>query len=360
MDTTSPPAPRTRRLLAAALGLLIVLAGLGLGTTPAGAAPGVVKFVGWQGYDQPGPSGYHHITWGEPLGTSGGGITTWQVERWNSDKTEKLGTYNVPRASGPDLTVNGLLDGVVYWYRVRALNQDGYGSFNDFQGVQVHANLAHHEPFASESDLVKRQYQDFLGRQPSIGELSTATVTMTDAGDVAELIEDLATRPARGIQRYQIIRLYIAYFDRAPDAPGLAYWEAQMKGGRSLKSVSAFFAKSSEFKETYDDLSNAEFVALIYQNVLDRSSAGDPGAAFWTHELDTAKRTRGDVMVGFSESDEGRRLRRGDAVTSDLWLAMVKTPLSKANMAGYARHILGDGNPGTLGLHFLYLFAYNP
>ena len=45
---------------------------------------------------------------------------------------------------------------------------------------------------------------------------------------------------------------------------------------------------------------------LIYPNIFGRQP--DPsGLTYWTGQLDAKTKTRGDVMVGFSESSEGRR-----------------------------------------------------
>jgi len=184
---------------------------------------------------------------------------------------------------------------------------------------------------------------------------------MTDATTLATFMDGVITRPERTTNRYQIIRrLYLAYFDRAPDMSDLAYWEQALAGGTSIYSTSAFFAQSKEFTTTYGGLSNAGFVQLIYQNVLDRNAANDPGAAYWTNELDQGKRTRGNVMVGFSESAEGKAQRAGDVAVADLWAIMMDEHASDDLMAVYGRHILAGGTTGSLATMFLVLGQYNP
>lgn len=103
--------------------------------------------------------------------------------------------------------------------------------------------------------------------------------------------------------RFQIARLYSAYFDRAPDDGGWAYWNQRSVEGMNLWRTSDFFADSIEFKQTYGaDLTNAEFLDLVYQNVLHRSpDAG--GIAYWIDRMEDGL-TRGQVMVFFSESPE--------------------------------------------------------
>ena len=103
--------------------------------------------------------------------------------------------------------------------------------------------------------------------------------------------------------RFQVARLYSAYFDRAPDAGGWAYWNRAAVDGMTTFRTSEFFADSPEFKATYgSSLSNAQFLELVYQNVLDRSPDAS-GLQYWTNRMANGT-TRGQVMVHFSESIE--------------------------------------------------------
>lgn len=105
------------------------------------------------------------------------------------------------------------------------------------------------------------------------------------------------TRTAR------IKRLYFAYFRREPDQPGLDYW---IDTGAPLAEISQLFAESDEFKMRYGTLTDAEFVDLIYLNILGRP--GDAaGVAFWKQKL-AAGDTRGAIMLGFSDSVEFQKL----------------------------------------------------
>ena len=76
----------------------------------------------------------------------------------------------------------------------------------------------------------------------------------------------------------------------------------------NLNTIANFFAQSFEFQNTYGNTSNSAYVTLVYNNVLDRSpDAG--GLSYWVAQLDDGL-PRGQMMVGFSESNEGIRLRR--------------------------------------------------
>lgn len=123
------------------------------------------------------------------------------------------------------------------------------------------------------------------------------------------------------------VRLYNAVFPkRLGERDGIEYWRNQLASGkRSLESIANYFTTSSEFQNTYEKLpdgtarplDDAEFVALVYVNVLKRPADG-PGVAFWTRQLSEGKRTRGGVLIGFSESQEYRRLTSHEVQTTVL------------------------------------------
>lgn len=98
-------------------------------------------------------------------------------------------------------------------------------------------------------------------------------------------------------------RLYLAYFERVPDAAGEAYWQSQLASQMTLTTISDQFARSPEFVDLYGGVDDAAFVQLIYRNVLDRDPDSG-GLAHWTDQLQRGVVTRGDVMLGFSDSTE--------------------------------------------------------
>ena len=131
------------------------------------------------------------------------------------------------------------------------------------------------------------------------------------------------------------VRLYNAVFPkRLGDVGGIEFWRNQLASGkRSLEWIANYFTTSSEFRTTYEtlpdgtvrDLDDAEFVALVYVNVLKRPADG-AGVAFWTRQLQDPdgsgplkpKRTRGGVLLGFSESNEYTRFTSHEVQTTVL------------------------------------------
>lgn len=104
-----------------------------------------------------------------------------------------------------------------------------------------------------------------------------------------------------------VYRLYCAYFLRFPESSGYAFWYDEFSSNRrDLNNISNFFASSPEFDERYGNLTDAEFVELIYRNVMQRE-AEPGGEVFWNAQLAANNYSRGEVMLFFSQSDEFRQ-----------------------------------------------------
>lgn len=170
---------------------------------------------------------------------------------------------------------------------------------------------------ADSAELIGRDYGD-LGIFEKPGTTTPTTKparAMAVAG--ASPSERVVSGPPVVERRGQIARLYLAYFLRDPDESGYEHWVSLRRSGASLSDISEQFATSSEFTERYGQLSNPAFVDLVYQNVLGRRpDAG--GRAHWIRVL-SGGGSRGDVMVGFSESSEfisstSARIRRNERI----------------------------------------------
>lgn len=102
----------------------------------------------------------------------------------------------------------------------------------------------------------------------------------------------------------QVFRLYRATLGRDPDEGGHTNWtRAIHEGGRTLESAASGFVTSKEFQTTYGSTTNAQFVTLLYNNVLGRAP-DSTGFENWTNALASKALTREQVVLGFSESQE--------------------------------------------------------
>ncbi|MCK0151432.1 DUF4214 domain-containing protein [Marivita sp. S6314] len=96
-----------------------------------------------------------------------------------------------------------------------------------------------------------------------------------------------------------IIELYIAYFNRAPDALGLNFWATNYANGvvSTLDDMARLFAPQPETQATYPaGTTNGGFVTAVYNNVLGRDP-DDVGFAFWVNVLDSGARQRDEFIL---------------------------------------------------------------
>jgi hypothetical protein len=157
-------------------------------------------------------------------------------------------------------------------------------------------------PFGSAAALVTRQYRDVLKREPSASDLAYWTSRVGYTWSPGRFIAQLQVSAEADRRVHAVIRLYRAFFLRTPDHGGLTYWLQRRGQGVTLGTISASFATSTEFQHRYGGLTNAQFVDLVYRNVLDRQPDG-AGRAYWTSRL-VHGLSRGQLMANFSQSTE--------------------------------------------------------
>lgn len=105
----------------------------------------------------------------------------------------------------------------------------------------------------------------------------------------------------------EMVWLYQAFFNRAPDTNGLAYWVQARLNGLSPQKIADLFAESAEFKSDYRNTSNDAYVTRIYNNILGRDP--DPGGkAHWLKSLN-AGYSRSWLVYQFSIAPEFRNLK---------------------------------------------------
>jgi trimeric autotransporter adhesin len=80
-------------------------------------------------------------------------------------------------------------------------------------------------------------------------------------------------------------KLYVAYFSRPADAAGLAYWENVVTAAKgNTTAVSAAFAASQEYKDTFAGQSAYQVINTIYQNLFGRPAEA-AALTFWGQGL---------------------------------------------------------------------------
>ena len=132
----------------------------------------------------------------------------------------------------------------------------------------------------------------------------------------------ISGRPAPSLAE-AVTGLYIAYYNRAPDAEGLAYWVNQMEsGGVSFEEISAGFAAHVRFEQEYGGMDDPAFVAALYRNVLGNvADAG--GQAYWESRLETVSRSElvAEFVLGALSADLSAALGGGNLSAADYEIA---------------------------------------
>ena len=262
-----------------------------------------------------------------PATAAAGPATGYRIVGYVGNSTTPFTAKDVTVAA-PSATFDGLAVGQRYRFTAAATNAGGSGPSSPASSWAT-------PPFASFDAFTDRQYRDFAGTSATTAQkidwstkLSSGTLTPATAANAAV---DFAFWQKQS----PIIRLYRAYFLRLPDAGGLTFWSNRSRGTWRIAAISGEFERSTEFQRRYGSLSNRQFVELVYQNVLGRT--GDAGGiASWTGKLDRKVKTRGEVMVGFSESNEYKNKTKGLVDTVNVYTGMLRRIPTPSEIAIWA------------------------
>jgi hypothetical protein len=170
--------------------------------------------------------------------------------------------------------------------------------------------------------------------------------TSTDGTDTLSNIEQLkftdmtvnltiqslaSSAPQADVQRLE--ELYVAFFNRVPDADGLAYWIGQMNAGQSINQIAESFYNAgiqySDLTGFSSTMSNNDFVNVVYRNVLGRSEGADSeGLAYWSNALGNQSETHGSLVstiIGTAHTFKGNATWGWVADLLDNKIAVAKT-----------------------------------
>lgn len=167
-----------------------------------------------------------------------------------------------------------------------------------FEGNQSHYTIVLQKDGVSVSDH----------RSSGLGTIVLDDVELIDFGTEISafsgplLLEDLTPQTdLNGEDLCDIIELYVAYFNRAPDAIGLNFWASAFAEGTSLADMALLFADQAETRAAYpEDTTNQEFATIVYENVLGRSP-DQSGLAFWVSALDSGAISRDQLILNVLE-----------------------------------------------------------
>ncbi len=140
------------------------------------------------------------------------------------------------------------------------------------------------------------------------GAEASRTVTLNDKLNFSDLRVDLTlTSVLPQISESQLralIELYIAFFNRVPDAEGMNYWIKQLASGKTISQIAdSFYAAGLLYPELTgytSAMSNADFIKILYKNVLGRSEATAPTDAeinYWANDIASGNQTKSSVVI---------------------------------------------------------------
>ena len=200
--------------------------------------------------------------------------------------------------------------------------------------------------FANPTLLIHQAHIDILHRiatpdeiNPWLELLQTKAATPVDV--YAELLNE------GNVARLGFIgRVYLAILTRAADLEGIRYYNTQLQNTMSEQDMVAALVGSAEFQARYGNLSNLDFVKLVYSNVLKREADVD-GLVFWQNRLDSGDYLREQMMLEFINSAE--YITNNDAAQRITVLNQLLTGqvLKQQNAAQYQQWLQDEGHANS-------------
>ncbi|WP_439122058.1 DUF4214 domain-containing protein [Marivita sp.] len=107
--------------------------------------------------------------------------------------------------------------------------------------------------------------------------------------------------------------LYVAYFNRAPDATGLLFWGSALADGMSMNEIARQFFDQPETQALYGGSSSTgDFVTAVYSNILGRNPDTD-GFDYWTRVLDNGAVDRAEFILAMIDGAKAATGSAADA-----------------------------------------------
>ncbi len=117
-----------------------------------------------------------------------------------------------------------------------------------------------------------------------------------------------STIPQASLDR--IAELYVAFFNRMPDGDGMQFWIETFKSGQSINQIAeAFYNAGVYFSDITGyraDMTNDDFIHIVYRNVLGRPEGADAGGlSFWRAELASGRSSKGALVSSILDAAHG-------------------------------------------------------
>lgn len=247
------------------------------------------------------PKAYGH---GFASGVLTGDIrTVMAVEVNSSDNSARANVFSNPRLQTLIRGVNVKLGTVDHNDNARVLTEEGprvsqyYGPPTTFPQTRDWY-LIENNPINLDYGIVK--FDDRLtGMRIPYSKASTSPLVFTDFIVNLQMKAQIAKVPTATLDR--LIELYIAFFNRVPDADGVYYWIKRTTEGMSINQIAeSFYASAILYSEQTGysaTMSNEDFIRIVYKNVLGRNDVDQAGLNYWMNALANGSESRGSLVT---------------------------------------------------------------
>lgn len=160
----------------------------------------------------------------------------------------------------------------------------------------------------------------------AVGATGTKTLSNVELLQFSDSVANLSVATTAKLlttaQLNSLTELYVAYFNREPEASGLEFWIREVAGGKSLEEIGKSFyavAISADYSALTGysaSMTDTDFISKIYQNVLGRSGPDADGLNYWLTGLADGRQTRGSLINTILAAAHGYK---GDATYG--WVA---------------------------------------
>lgn len=165
-------------------------------------------------------------------------------------------------------------------------------------------------PRTANQSFAAAAYQDFIGRAPTAGELSTAVASLGGATPATAAQRTAFIKTLANSDQYLgsvVNKLYQDTLGRNGDAGGVAYWTGTLRSGKySVAEVGGQFYASGEYFKGFGNSNLDTWIRDLYAKVLKRP-ADSGGLAHWTGIAQ--KKGRNAVSLPMFQSNESARTR---------------------------------------------------
>jgi hypothetical protein len=151
--------------------------------------------------------------------------------------------------------------------------------------------------------FINQMYRDFLYRERATAD-GTYWVDQLNSGITrGEVVARFFEAQEFYLNKALLIKLYQQCFGRLPDYEGIRYWLDEVASGRQTREqVANAFVNSDEFRRKYGTPTNDQFVAVMYQNALNRQPTTAETQA-WVAQL-AGGTSRGAVAISIANLAE--------------------------------------------------------